>query len=143
MNILIKANITIGLLLISATLVQAQTGPVANQCRADIAKYCADKSHYDRSVRICLQDHKEKVSETCRQALEMTDGRTGMGAGQHLMSVDEIAVSLTKQGYTEIRKIERERRATYEVKALDPNGVRVELYVDGITGKILRTKRDD
>lgn len=127
-----------GLVATSVAAAQAQTGPVANNCGADIAKYCANKTHYNSGVRDCLEDHKAALSAACRQALEIS-GR-GAGMGQNMMSADEIMMSLKERGYTDIRKIERERRATYEVKATDPNGVRVELYVDGVTGKILKSE---
>ncbi len=138
-----KTSLVIGLVAASVATAQAQTGPVESQCSADIAKYCADKSHYGGAVRACLEDHKATVSATCRQALETSGRGMDMGKGQSMMSADQIMMNLKEQGYTDIRKIEHERRAMYEVKAMDPNGVHVELYVDGVTGKILRSKPDN
>lgn len=135
-----KTSLAIGLVAASVATAQAQTGPVASQCGADIAKYCANKTHYNSGVRDCLEDHKAALSAACRQALETSSRGTGMG--QNMMSADEIMTSLKEQGYTDIRKIERERNGTYEVEATDPNGVRVELYVDGMTGKILKSEPD-
>jgi hypothetical protein len=57
----------------------AQTGPVADACKDDIAKYCADKSHGSGEVRTCLEEQKDKVSAECKTALETTGG----GHGRH------------------------------------------------------------
>ena len=143
MKMLHKIAIVAATVTMTATIAQAQTGPIASQCSADIAKYCADKKHYGGAVRACLEDHKSSVSDACSQALDTMGSGKGAGLGQQMMSPDELTTSLTDLGYTDIRKIERERRATYEVKARDPQGVRVELYVDGMTGKILRSKPDN
>lgn len=51
-----------------------QSGPVATACKDDIARYCADKEHGHGEVRACLEAHKDKVSATCRDALETTRG---------------------------------------------------------------------
>lgn len=51
------------------------------------------------------------------------------------MSVAEVAARFTEQGYT-VRSIETEK-GVYEVKAIDPNGMRVEAYVDPVTGQVL------
>lgn len=56
----------------------AQTGPVATACKADIAKYCAGKTH-DGEVRSCLTAVKGKVSAACRTALETTGPGKGKG----------------------------------------------------------------
>jgi hypothetical protein len=60
----------------SAGAAAAQTGPVAEACKEDIAKFCADKKH-DGEVRACLEAVKDKVSPACKAALETTGG--GMG----------------------------------------------------------------
>jgi len=59
------------------------------------------------------------------------------------MGTDEIATKLKEQGYGKISKIEVESGKRYEVKTVDADGNRVELYVDGITGKVIRSERDD
>jgi uncharacterized membrane protein YkoI len=46
------------------------------------------------------------------------------------------------RGY-EVRKIEIDDDGYYEVKAIDPDGRRVEAEVDPVTGKILKVERDD
>jgi hypothetical protein len=55
----------------------AQTGPVADACKDDIAKYCAGKSHGGGEVRKCLEDNKDKVSAACKTALQTTGGGQG------------------------------------------------------------------
>lgn len=58
------------------------SGPVATACQDDIAKYCSDKSHGDRSVRTCLEANKDKVAEACRTALDTTGPGRGRGQGR-------------------------------------------------------------
>lgn len=60
---------------------------------------------------------------------------------QQQMSIAEIATMLEGQGYT-VREIERERRA-YEVEIIDANGMRIEAYLDPVTGAVLRGYDDD
>jgi hypothetical protein len=59
----------------------AQTGPVATQCKEDIAKYCASETH-DGGIRSCLQNHYDKVTAACQQALDTTGGGQGKGMGK-------------------------------------------------------------
>jgi hypothetical protein len=60
------------------------TGPVAQNCQAEIQEYCAGLEHGQRRVRQCLESNNDKVSEQCRVALETTGPgrRFGGGAGQ-------------------------------------------------------------
>jgi hypothetical protein len=60
----------------SMTVAAAQTGPVATACKDDIPKYCAGKKHGPPGdeVRVCLEANKDKVSATCKEALETTGG---------------------------------------------------------------------
>jgi hypothetical protein len=60
----------------------AQTGPVAEACNDDMAKYCADKSHGSGEMRACLDENIDKVKEACKTALETTGGGQGQGLGQ-------------------------------------------------------------
>lgn len=55
------------------------------------------------------------------------------------MSVQALQARLTAAGYRDVEKIER-KRGKYEVKAIDPKGQRVELYVDAQTGEIVKTE---
>lgn len=63
-------------------------------------------------------------------------------AGQRLTPA-QVHDKLVAAGYRAIDKIESERDR-YEVKATDAEGRRVELYVDAVTAKVLKTevKRD-
>lgn len=60
----------------------AQTGPVAEACNEDMAKYCADKSHGSGEMRACLDENIDKVTEACKTALETTGGGQGQGLGR-------------------------------------------------------------
>ena len=55
------------------------------------------------------------------------------------MSLQDLHSKLAAAGYRDFEKIERER-TKYEVKAIDPQGQRVELDVDPVTGDILETE---
>ncbi|MDZ4841594.1 MAG: hypothetical protein SH859_05550 [Hyphomicrobium aestuarii] len=55
---------------------EAGRGPVVTQCRDDIAKYCAGKSH-DGEVRACLEAKKAEVTAACKTALDTTGGGQG------------------------------------------------------------------
>lgn len=141
MNTFKNVCLVAGVVFASMGAAHAQSGPVAGACEPEIEKYCADMSHGQRGVRTCLEDHRAQVSATCKEALDSTG--PGSGMGRNIMAPDEIVKGLEEQGYTKIRKVERERRGKYEVKALDPDGYRVELYVDGMTGEILKSERDN
>jgi hypothetical protein len=51
---------------------------------------------------------------------------------------DQAKAMLEEQGY-QVKKMDEEH-GCLEAKALDPDGKRVEVYVDGHTGKIIRVK---
>ena len=53
-------------------------GPVATECKEDIAKHCAGIPHEGGAVRACLEGKKTEVTQACRMALETT----GPGRGQ-------------------------------------------------------------
>jgi hypothetical protein len=60
---------------------------------------------------------------------------------QDRMSVAQIATMLEEQGYT-VREIELER-GRYDVEMIDANGMRVEAYLDAVTGAVLPYRDDD
>ncbi|MCU0955918.1 MAG: PepSY domain-containing protein [Hydrogenophaga sp.] len=57
-----------------------------------------------------------------------------------VLGFGQISDAVMKQGYTEIREIERKSDKLYEVEARDSAGLRAELYVDGRTGEILKVE---
>lgn len=68
----------------------------------------------------------------------------GMGAGaprDEWLPMDQVAGQLRADGY-DLREIEIDD-GRYEVDAVDAEGRRVELYVDPVSGKILKVERDD
>ena len=77
MSVLMLAAVTS----ITITGASAQTGPVAEACNEDMAKYCADKSHDNGEMRACLDENIDKVTEACKTALETTGGGQGQGQG--------------------------------------------------------------
>lgn len=60
---------------------------------------------------------------------------------QDRMSVAQIATMLEDQGYT-VREIELER-GRFDVEMMDANGMRVEAYLDAVTGAVLPYRDDD
>ncbi|MDP3082169.1 MAG: PepSY domain-containing protein [Rubrivivax sp.] len=55
------------------------------------------------------------------------------------LTLAQVHDKLVAAGYRSIDKIESERDR-YEVKATDAEGRRVELYVDAVTAKVLKTE---
>ncbi len=55
------------------------------------------------------------------------------------MSLQQLQSRLQAAGYHNFEEIER-NSYKYEVMAMDPQGRRVELYVDPVTGQILKTE---
>ncbi|MDO9095419.1 MAG: PepSY domain-containing protein [Rubrivivax sp.] len=55
------------------------------------------------------------------------------------MSTQAVQTKLAASGYRDFEKFER-KRDRYEVKATDPKGQRVELYVDPFTGDIVKSE---
>lgn len=60
-------------------------------------------------------------------------------AQSNWMSLQEVQSKLEAAGYRDFEKVERERDK-YEVKATDPQGQRVELDVDPLSGDVLKTE---
>ncbi len=56
------------------------------------------------------------------------------------MNFGQIAEAVNKQGFTEIREIERKSDKLFEVEAQDASGTKVELYVDARSGEVLKTE---
>ena len=64
---------------------------------------------------------------------------TAPAAQSNWLSIKDVLGKLEAAGYRDFEKIDRERNK-YEVKATDPQGQRVELDLDPITGDILKTE---
>ena len=65
------------------------------------------------------------------------DVSCGKITGQQ-MSAQDITEKATELGY-KVRKVKREN-GCFEVYATDKNGARVELYMNPVTGAVLKTK---
>ena len=72
---------------------------------------------------------------------EYREDEGGMAKGP-AMSIEAVLKALEEQGYSDVREVERED-GRYEVKARDAEGRWRELYVDGATGKVLKSERED
>lgn len=58
------------------------------------------------------------------------------------LALDEVLARLRTAGYSDFRELEREN-GRYEVKSLNAEGRRVELYVDARTGEVVKEESDD
>lgn len=72
---------------------------------------------------------------------ESREDEEGMGKGP-AMSIEAVLKALEEQGYSDVREVERED-GRFEVKARDAEGRWRELYLDGTTGKVLESERED
>jgi cytochrome c553 len=63
--------------------------------------------------------------------------------GRPAMALEDVIRQLDREGYSDIREVEREDGDYFEVYARAPDGRRVELEVDAMTGKILDRENDD
>lgn len=54
------------------------------------------------------------------------------------LNFGEVSAAVQKQGYQDIREIERKSDKLYEIEARDSAGAKVELYVDARTGEVLK-----
>ena len=126
----------------------AQSGVIGTACADDIERSCSGISHIGGAVQLCLGEHISEVSTQCRTAMEAAgpaNGRFGWGGKfnrPHYMGLRQIVATVQALGYTDIRDIDFEG-GHYEVEATNSEGVKMELYVDSVTGKILRESRED
>lgn len=66
----------------------------------------------------------------------------GSDKNPNTLSTLDIAVKLEGQGFTKIYKMDMESDGKFEIKALNKDGKRTKLEVDGKTGNILKQKED-
>ncbi len=79
----VMINSTIGFLFIASTSLFAQVpGLVAESCKTEIEKFCADKQHGYGEIRACLEAKKSESSEVCKKALDTTGPGKGKSRGQ-------------------------------------------------------------
>jgi hypothetical protein len=55
--------------LLSAPLSSAAEGGGHGACRADIEKLCPNAKRGDGSIRECMRDHQDELSDACKQAI--------------------------------------------------------------------------
>lgn len=70
------------------------------------------------------------------------DVRSASGDRAKWLSIPEVHGKLESAGYRNIEKIERES-GSYEVKATDPTGRRIKLYVHPQTGQVIDQRHRD
>ena len=70
------------------------------------------------------------------------DVRSAKNDTARWLSIPEVAARLESAGYRNIEKIEREG-GSYEVKATDPAGRRMKLYVHPQTGAVIDQRQRD
>ncbi len=71
------------------------------------------------------------ASERCTEA-----------AREEWMSREAIEQHFVDSGYT-VREVETDNGGCYELKAIDRDGRKVEIYADPVDGRIVKEKRDD
>lgn len=74
-------------------------------------------------------------------AFARDDARCGASPGATRLSADAVRAKLAESGYNVVRI--KTDDGCYEVRATDRGGARVELRVDPVTAKVLRTEMDD
>jgi hypothetical protein len=67
--------------------------------------------------------------------------RCTVEAGAQEKPMGEVIADLETKGY-KIREMERDH-GCYEVEAIDPQGMRVEVDIHPVTGETLNSRRDD
>ncbi|MGE8679309.1 MAG: PepSY domain-containing protein [Achromobacter marplatensis] len=60
-----------------------------------------------------------------------------------MLTIRQVYDKMEAAGYRNISEIERSSKHGYEVKAYDPQGQRVKLYVDPQSGAVTRSRFDD
>ncbi|CAG4882377.1 conserved exported protein of unknown function [Georgfuchsia toluolica] len=70
------------------------------------------------------------------------DGRSANTGKVKWLSIPEVHARLESAGYRNIEKVERES-GCYEVKATDPAGRRIKLYVHPQTGEVINQRQHD
>jgi hypothetical protein len=60
-----------------------------------------------------------------------------------MLTIRQVYDKMESAGYRNISEIERSSKHGYEVKAYDPQGQRVKLYVDPQSGAVTRSRFDD
>lgn len=56
-------------------------GYVMEKCAAEIEEFCDGVEHMRGQVRICLEEHRDELSQQCKQALDTSGPGRGRGCG--------------------------------------------------------------
>ncbi len=93
--------------------------------------------------RIVLKAAALSIVLAAAPAYASSGGGEGCGSAprDQWMSVDAAKVKGMELGY-QVRKV-KEEDGCYELYAIDKNGAKAELYMNPVTGQIVRNKVDD
>lgn len=91
--------------------------------------------HTPRSNRLQALALAGAIALAAGSALAQTAAPSGPA-----MNFGQVTEAVTKQGFQDIREIERKSDKLYEVEARNAAGAKVELTVDARTGEILETE---
>jgi hypothetical protein len=58
----------------TATAAQAATKAEQAACRSDAMKFCSDNLGKPHEMSACLRDHKDSLSQACREVVESHGG---------------------------------------------------------------------
>ncbi|MGE8617687.1 MAG: PepSY domain-containing protein [Achromobacter spanius] len=83
------------------------------------------------------------VAGTAVQAQAATPAPAATTPAAPMLTIRQVYDKMEAAGYRNISEIERSRKHGYEVKAYDPQGQRVKLYVDPQSGAVTRSRFDD
>lgn len=83
------------------------------------------------------------VAGTAVQAQTATPAPAATAPAAPMLTIRQVYDKMEAAGYRNISEIERSRKHGYEVKAYDPQGQRVKLYVDPQSGAVTRSRFDD
>ncbi|MBK1667794.1 hypothetical protein CKO28_07070 [Rhodovibrio sodomensis] len=90
-----------------------------------------------RDISAYLNVAGTPAAQTGRQTATAGDDTASGQARRQALPLEDVIRRLDRQGYSDIREVEREDGDRYEVDARSPAGRRVELKVDAMTGKVL------
>lgn len=82
-------------------------------------------------------------ARTGGQSATADDDSATVQERRQAMALEDVIRQLGQQGFSDIREVEREDGDRYEVYARAPDGRRVEIEVDAMTGKVLDREDDD
>lgn len=90
-----------------------------------------------RSITACLGPVLTALAMTTANAVAVAQTPSTPPA---MMNFQQVVERVVRQGYNDVREVERKSDKLYEVKARDGQGRWVELDVDARSGEVLRAE---